>query len=97
MKQQLINEVKNQMAKVGEEIKVSDEELKMLVAKLKVEKKFYELEDLKEDLREDVKYSIIALENIAMMEENRNAELKKELEILKYRGQVIKKFADEKL
>ena len=97
MKQHLIDETKRQIETVEKEIAESGREIKMLEAKLKVENKFSEMLDLKEDLEEDVKYSLIALRDMLMMEQNRNAELKKEIEILRYKGQVIRKFEEEEL
>ena len=53
------------------------------------------MKDIPEELEEDVKYSIQALENMLAMEKNRNEGLKKELKMLQYRKQVINKFEEE--
>ena len=97
LKQRLIEETKNQIASKEREIKESDEELEMLEAKLKVENKFLEMKDIKEDLKEEVGYSIKGLENMLMLEKQRNAELKKDFEISKYRLMVIDKFGEGQL
>jgi|SRR3989344_5468246 len=97
IKQYLIDETKNKIQEIEKEIEESDKELKILEAKLKVENKFSKMIDLKEDLKEDVKYSAQALESMLVMGQNKNTELKKEFEILRYRSQVIRKFEDEEL
>ena len=97
IKQQLIDEIVAKLKEIEQEIKSSDDELKILEAKLKVENQFSKMNDLKEDLKEDVKYSVIALEGMLVMESNRNAELKKDFEILRFRKQVINKFEDGEL
>jgi len=96
-KQHLIDETKKQIEETGEEIKKSDIEIDVLESKLKVENKMSAMEDIPEEIKEDVKYSIQALENMLVMEKNRNAELKKEFGILRYRKQVINTFEDEDL
>jgi hypothetical protein len=90
IKQQLIDKNQNIIEKKEQEIKESDEELEMLEAEMKVENRAFEMEDITEELKEYFKYSIQSLENIIGMEENKNSELKKDLEILKYRKAVIK-------
>lgn len=97
IKQRLINDTIKELAEREEEIKKSDEELGLLGARLKVENKFAEMRDIPPEITEDVKYSVQALENMIVMEENRNAELKRDFEILRYRKQVINKFEDEEL
>lgn len=98
LKQHLIEETEDDISTKEQEIKESNEELAILNAKLKVEKKSVEMKDIEEDLKEDFTYSIQALENIIMMEENKNFELKKELNMLKYRKDVIKsQFSDSEL
>ncbi len=89
LKQHLIDEIKNQSLSKEKEIKESDEELEILSAKLKVEKKTLDMKDIKEYLKEDFKYSIQALEDMIIMEQRKNYELKKEMEMLKYRKAVI--------
>ena len=93
-KQYLIDETKKQIEEATEEIKKSDVEIEVLGANLKVENKMSGMEDIPEELKEDVKYSIQALENMLAMEKNRNEELKKELKMLQYRKQVINKFEE---
>jgi len=97
IKQHLIDEIKIRIEQTQKELEESDEEPKILEAKLKVENKFSKMTDLKEDLKEDVKYSVQALEGMLIMEKNKNAELKKEFEILRYRSQVIRKFEEGEL
>ena len=89
LKQLLIDELKNQIPSKEQEIKESDKELEVLGAKLKVEKKTLDMEGINENLKEDFKYSVQALESMIIMEQNRNSELKKEMEMLKYRKDVI--------
>jgi len=97
-KQYLIKETDREIAGREKEVKKSDEELEILNARLKVEKKSLGMKDIKEDLKEDFKYSVIALQDMIAMEENKNFELKKDLEILKYRKEVINsQFSDNEL
>ena len=71
---------------------------RILGAKLKVENKTLGMQDLKEHLKEDFKYSAQALEGMLAQEQQRNAELKKDLEMLKYRKAVIEsQFSDNDL
>ncbi len=98
IKQQFIDDTEKEIINKDREIKESDEELEILNAKLKVENRSLSMDDIKENLKEDFKYSILALENMITMEENKNSEYKKELEILKYRKAVIKsQFTDSEL
>jgi len=94
-KQYLIDETKKQIEEATKETKKSDIEIEVLEAKLKVENKMSGMEDIPEELKEDVRYSIQALENMLAMEKNRNEGLKKELKMLQYRKQVINKFEEE--
>lgn len=56
------------------------------------------MQDLKEHLKEDFKYSAQALEVIVTQEQQRNVEFKKDLEMLKYRKAVIEsQFSDNEL
>ena len=70
-KQYLIDETKKQIKKTSEEIKKSDTEIEILHSKLKVENKMSVM-DIPEEITEDVKYSVKALENMLAMEKNRN-------------------------
>src|SRR3989338_1089446 len=71
---------------------------RILGARLKVEHKTLGMQDLKEHLKEDFKYSAQALEGMLAQEQQRNAELKKELEMTKYRKAVIEsQFSDNEL
>ena len=97
MKQRLTDESKNEVAAEEREIKISDEELETLEAKIKVENKFLKMEDIKDDLKDQVKYSVQALEGMLMMEQQKNAELRQDLQISKYRLAVIDKFGDGEL
>ncbi len=97
-KQKLIEGIDNRIIRKEKEIKESDEELETLNTDLKVENKALNMDDIKEYLKEDFKYSALALEDMILMEENKNSELKKELEVLKYRKEVIKsQFTDSEL
>lgn len=98
IKQHLVEEITNDIIAKEREIQESDHELEMLGAKLKVENKTLNMQDLKEYLREDFKYSAQALEGMVTQEQQRNAELKKDLEILKYRKAVVEsQFSDNEL
>lgn len=88
-KQHLIEETTNEITAKEREIQESDKEFNILSAKLKVENKTLGMQDIKEHLKEDFKYSAQALESMLTQEQQRNAELKKELEMLKYRKAVI--------
>ena len=98
IKQHLIEETTNNITAKEREIQESDQELEILGAKLKVENKTLGMQDLKEHLKEDFKYSAQALEGMLAQEQHRNSELKKELEMLKYRKAVIEsQFLDNEL
>jgi len=96
-KQYLAEENKKEIERTNEEIKKSDEELEVLEARLKIEKKFSEMEDIDGNIKEDIKYSVQALEDMILMEKDKNSELKKDLQILIARKQVISKFEEEDL
>lgn len=98
IKQNLIEEMTGEISAKEREIQESDHELEVLGAKLKVENKTLGMQDLKEHLKEDFKYSAQALESILAQEQQRNAELKKDLEMLKYRKSVVdSQFSDNEL
>ena len=97
-RQHLVEEVTNEITVKEREIQESDHELKMLGAKLKIENKTLNMQDIKEHLKEDFKYSAQALEGMLAQEQQRNAELKKDLEMAKYRKAVIEsQFSDNEL
>jgi hypothetical protein len=95
LKQQLLDDTIKVFKEKEEEIEKSNKELELLDARVKVEKRFFELKDITEEMKEDVKYSLQALESMVIMEKERNAELKKESELLKVRKQVINMFEKE--
>ena len=97
IKQQLIGEIKERIEEVREEIKKSDEEIKIWEAKIKVENRMSNLKDLPSEIAEDVKYSILGLESMLIMEQNRNLELAKDLKILEYREKIVNKMEKEEL
>jgi hypothetical protein len=88
--QDLINETTNNINTKKGEIRESDKEVAILKAKLEVEKRTLEMKDLKDDLKEDFEYSKQALEGMLIQEQQRNFELKKDLEILEFRHSVIR-------
>lgn len=96
-KKNLLEENKKEIEKLKKEIEKSDSEIDFFCAKLKVENKMALMEDAPKDIEENIKYSAQALESMLLMEKNRNAELKKDFEILNYRKKVINKFEDEEL
>ena len=98
LRQHLVDQTASEIVAKEQEIKISDEELSVLTARLKIEKKALTMKDLKDYLREDFTYSIQALEGMARQERERNAEIKKDLEMLKYRKAVTEnKFTDSEL
>src|SRR3989338_1093005 len=98
LKQHLIEGTTNEISAKEQEIQESDEELEILGARLKVENKTLNMKDLKDDFKEDFKYSAQALEGMVVQEQQRNSELKKELEMLTYRKAVIEsQFSDNEL
>jgi hypothetical protein len=98
IKQHLIEETTNNIFAKEREIQESDQELAVLGAKVKVENKTLGMQDIKEHLKEDFKYSAQALEGMLVQEQQRNVELKKELEMLKYRKAVIEgQFSENEL
>jgi hypothetical protein len=98
IKQHLVEEITNEITAKEREIQESNHELEMLSAKLKVENKTLGMQDIKEHLKEDFKYSAQALEGMVAQEKQRNVELKKDLEMLKYRKAVIEsQFSDNEL
>jgi hypothetical protein len=98
IKQHLTEEAANEIATKEREIQESDKELEILEAKITVEKKTLGMQDIKEHLKEDFKYSLQALEGMFAQEQQRNAELKKELEMSQYRKAVIEsQFSDNEL
>lgn len=97
-KQHLIEEITNDIGAKDREIQESEKEIEILSAKLKVENMIISMQDIKEYLKEDFKYSAQALESILAQEQQRNTELKKDLEMLKYRKEVIEsQFSDSEL
>lgn len=98
LKQHLIEGATNEISAKEREIQESDEELEILGAKLRVENKTLNMQDIKDDLKKDFKYSAQALEGMVVQEQQRNSELKKDLEMLKYRKSVIEsQFSDNEL
>lgn len=98
IKQNLVEEITGEITAKEREIQESDHELVMLEAKVKVENKTLGMQDLKDHLKEDFKYSAQALEGMLAQEQQRNAELKKDLEMLKYRKAVVEsQFSDNEL
>jgi multidrug resistance efflux pump len=89
LKQHLIDQAVAEIAAKENEIKESDEELAVLGARLKVEKKTLGMQDLKEHLKESFTYSLQGLETVITQDQQQNTELKKDLEMLKYRKAVI--------
>jgi len=89
IKQHLIKEVTNQITAKEQEIRESDQELEILNAELKVENTAFGMQDIKDHLKEDFKYSAQAIEGMLVQEQQRNTELKRYLEMLKYRKAVI--------
>lgn len=89
IKQRLMEETQRGITAGETEIKRSNEEIEILGAKLLVEQKALGMQDIPDGLKEDFECSVQVLKDMIIMEENRNAELEKELEVLKYRKAVI--------
>ena len=96
-KQYLIEKTIKEIKQKEEEIKKSDEGLEILETELKVEKRFFEMEDINNEIKENIKYSVGALEDMIFMERSKNDELKKDLQISKMRKQIIDKFGEDEL
>lgn len=97
-KQKLSEEISREIENKEKELEESDKEIIDLKIRMKIDNKALEMKDMKEELREDFKYSVQALENILVMEENKNSESKQGLEILKYRKAVLEsQFTDNEL
>ncbi|MFH1759424.1 MAG: hypothetical protein ABH822_02620 [Patescibacteria group bacterium] len=96
-KQRFFGEVEAEVKKVMEEIEESEREIKDLESKIKVERKMSESDNLKEEIAEDIKYSVQALESMLLMEENRKAELERGFEMARLRKETIKKFEEVEL
>lgn len=90
IKQQLLDCTVNELKEKEAEIKKSGEEIELLTAKIKVEKRFFGMKDISDEIREDVKYSLEALEGMLTMEKDRINQLKKDFEILRIRKKIIK-------
>lgn len=98
LKQHLIDQATAEITTKENNIKVSDEELAVLGARLEVEKKTVGMQDLKEHLKESFTYFLQGLEIVIAQEQQQNAELKKDLEMLRYRKAVIEsQFTDGEL
>lgn len=89
LEQHLIDQATSEITAKENDIKVSDQKLAVLSARLKVEKKTLGMQDLKEHLKEGFTYSLQGLETVITQEQQQNAELRKDLEMLKYRKAVI--------
>ncbi len=89
LQQRLMEQATAEIVAKEQELQESNDELALLVAKLKVESTALRMQDLSEHLKEDFKYSAQALEGMLMQENERNAELKKDLEVLNFRKSVI--------
>jgi len=94
LKQYLIEEVNKKIKETKEEIRQSDENLEILEAKLKVEKRFLEMQDIEEKMRENINFSVQFIESDIITEKERNVELKDDLKMLLARERVINKFED---
>lgn len=90
IQQDLINETVRNINAKNNEIRESDKELAILKAKLEVEIKTLSMTDLKGDLKEDFEYSKQALESMLIIEQQKNAKLKKDLEVLNCRDKIIR-------
>ena len=89
LKQYLIDEIKKDVTAKDLEISESDKDIEILSGKLKVERKASTMKDMPDELREDFKYSLLALEGMFSTEQKRNLELKTDLKVLRFREAVI--------
>jgi hypothetical protein len=92
VKQRLIDRTKSYIAAKEREVKESDVELEMLEADLKIEKRIFGAKDMKAVFKDEAKYGVETLESMILMEREKNAELKKEIEIEKNKLKVIGTF-----
>jgi len=95
LNERLLEETKNGISVKEEEIQASDVELETLTAKLLIENGLMNRQDITAELMEDFKYSAMALESMIIMEKERNKELKKDLEMLKYRKTAVENAKNE--
>ena len=52
------------------------------------------MKDIEDGMKDDVKYSLQALEGMLIMEKDRNVQLRKDFDMLRARKQVINKFEE---
>lgn len=98
IKKHLVGEITSKISAHERDAQESDHDLGILGAKLKVERKVMGMQDLPEHLKEDFSYSVQALEDMVAQEHQRNAELKKDLVMLRYRKAALEnKFLDDEL
>jgi hypothetical protein len=97
VKQRLIELTQNYIAAKEREVKESDEELEMLEANLKVEKRIFSSKDTKAELKNEAKYGVETFEGLLLMERDKNAELKKEIEVERNKLKVIGTFGADEL
>ncbi|MDP2656423.1 MAG: hypothetical protein Q8P11_02560 [bacterium] len=98
VKQHLIEEVSRNITNKEREVQESDLELSILGAKVKVENKILSMQDTPEDIKNYFIYTAQALKDMLAQEQNRNSELKKDLQMLKYQEAFIEsQFSDSEL
>ena len=89
----LKDKIKKQIEHAKEEIKKSDEEIKLLEADLEVEKKMLGMLDidahLDKDDKESAKFGIEAAEGELFQEKEKNDNLKKNLKFFEYKLKVL--------
>lgn len=89
LKQRLLKDIKNGIIEKEEEIKASDDELELLTARLEIENGLRDKSGIGTELKEDFKYSAMALDDMIMMEKENNLELKKDLAMAKLRKTAV--------
>ncbi len=96
-KEKLIQKEVDRIKDSEAELEKSREELKKLETELKIDRKFLDMQDIEESLKEEVKYGIYALESMILEERYKQKDLEKEIKISRARKQVIDKFDEEEL
>lgn len=97
IKQNIQNQIAREKSEAEKNIETSRQEIEVMKARLKVEEKFMEMEDIEEELKEQVGYSIQAIKDEITREEENLEKLGNDLKIAKYMLDVLGKFSDREL
>lgn len=97
IRQNIQNQIAREKSEAEKNIETSRQEIEVMKARLKVEERFLEMEDIEDELKEQVKYSIQPLKDEIVMEQENLAKFEKDLKIAKYMLDVLGKFSDREL